>query len=67
MKKRSYKFRNFFKNTCARASFLIEGLRLAILLKRDSADRHFSVNFAKFLRTSFFTVHLWTIASDAKI
>ena len=40
----------------------VAGLGPANLLKKDS-NRCFPVNFAKFLRTPFFTEHLWTAAS----
>ena len=54
---------NSQENTCARVSFLImlqaSGLRPATLLKKRLWHRCFPVNFAKFLRTSFFIEHLW--------
>ena len=45
--------------------FSFSGLRPAILLKKTLWHRCFPVNFVKFLRTLFFTEHLWTIASSA--
>ena len=39
--------------------FCKKGPRSATLLKRRLWHRCFPVNFAKFLRTSFFTEHLW--------
>ena len=47
--------RNFVKFT---GKHLCQSLRPATLLKRDSDHRCFPVNFAKFLRTPFFTEHL---------
>ena len=48
------------ENTCARVSFLIKWQAApATLLKNRPWHRCFSVNFAKFLRTPFFTEHLW--------
>ena len=41
----------------------VAGLRPATLLKMRLWHRCFSVNFAKFLRTNFFTEHLQTTAS----
>ena len=37
----------------------VAGLRPATLLKKRLWHRYFPVNFAKFLRTPFFTEHLW--------
>ena len=37
----------------------VAGLRSATLLKRRLKHRCFPVNFARFLRTSFFIEHLW--------
>ena len=48
---------NSQKNTCVRASFLIK--LLAWGLKKRLWQRCFPVNFVKFLRTLFFTEHLW--------
>ena len=45
---------NSQENTCARVSFL----------KKRLWHKCFPVNFAKFLRTCFFTEHLWVTASD---
>ena len=46
---------NSQENTCARASFLIKlQVAPATLLKKKLWDRCFPVNYAKFLRTSFF-------------
>ena len=42
----------------------VAALRPATLLKRRLWHRYFSVNFPKFLRTPFFTEHLWTTASE---
>ena len=42
-----------------------EGLRLATLLKKRLWQKSFPVNFAKFLRTTFFTEHLRVTASDS--
>ena len=46
-----YLFQSFFFNKVA-------GLRTATLLKKSLRHRCFPVNFAKFLRTPFFTEHL---------
>ena len=59
--------RNFTKFTAKRlcqSLFFnkVAGLRPATVLKKRLWRRSFLVNFAKFLRTSFFTEHL-TIAS----
>ena len=40
----------------------VAGFRPATLLKKRLWHRCFPVNFAKFLRTPFFTEHLWTTA-----
>ena len=51
---------NLQENTCARVSFLIKlQAAPATLLKKGLWHRCFPVNFAKFLRTPFFTEHLW--------
>ena len=54
---------NSQESTCARLSFLVMlqawGLGRATLLKKRFWHRCFPVNFAKFLRTPFFTEHLW--------
>ena len=34
-------------------------------IKKEIWHWYFPVNFAKFLRTPFFTEHLWTIASNS--
>ena len=47
---------NSQENTCARLQAW--GLRTATLLKKRLLHRCFPVNFAKFLRTTFPTVHL---------
>ena len=48
-------WQNSQENTCARTSFLIK----LQALKRKVWHRCFPVNFLKFLRTLFFTEHLW--------
>ena len=53
---------NSQENTCARVSFLVKLQAQATLLKRRL--RH-SVNFEKFLRTPFFTEHVWAAASGS--
>ena len=51
---------NSQENTCARVSFLIKlQAAPATLLKKRLRHRCFPVNLAKFLRTTFFTEHLW--------
>ena len=42
----------------------VADLRLATLLKRRIWHSCFPVNFAKFLKNTFFTEHLWTTASN---
>ena len=56
---------NSQENTCARVSFLIklQASQPATLLKKRLWHRCFPVNFAKFLRTTFFIEHLWVTAS----
>ena len=58
--------KNSLENTRARVSLLIKlhaykvaGLRPVTLLKRRLWHRCFPVNFMEFLRTPFFTEHLW--------
>ena len=56
--------RNFAKLTrkhLCQSLFLkkVGGLRLPTLLIKIPWNRYFPVNFAKFLRTPFFTEHLW--------
>ena len=51
---------NSQENTCVRVSFLIKlQAPPATLLKKRLWHRCFPVNFAKFLRTPFFTEYLW--------
>ena len=50
---------NSQENTCARVSFLP-----AALLKKRLWHRCFPVIFVKFLKTPFYTEHLWTTASN---
>ena len=59
LKKVFLKFlQNSQENTCVRVSFLIKlQARPATVLKRRLWHRLFPVNFAKFLRTPFFTEH----------
>ena len=54
---------NSQQNTCTIFSFLIKK-RPAILFKKRLWKWCFPLNFAKFLRTSFFIEHLWVTASD---
>ena len=58
--------RNFTKFTgkhlCQSLFFnKVAGLRPATLLKKRLWNRYFPMNFAKFLRTPFFTEHLWRL------
>ena len=46
-------------NVWARVSFLIKLQAPITLLKKRLWHRCFPVNFTKFLRTTFFTEHLW--------
>ena len=48
---------NSQENTCTRLLFLIKFIKF--IKKRDSGTGFFPVNFVKFLRTLFFTEHLW--------
>ena len=59
---------NSQKNTCATVSFLnkVVRLRLTTLSKKRLWHRCFPVNFDKFLRTPFFTEHLWWLYLSAK-
>ena len=65
--------RNFTKFTgkhlCQRLFFnKVAGLRAATLLKKSLWHRCFPVNFAKFLRTPFFTEHLrWLLLNSKNI
>ena len=43
---------------------ILEKKRRATLLKKRPWHRCFLVNFAKFLRTPFFTQHLWATDSE---
>ena len=65
LKKVFLKFlQNSQENTCVRVSFLIKlQARPATVLKRRLWHRLFPVNFAKFLRTPFFTEHHWATTS----
>ena len=65
-KKCSEKFRKFYRKTPVPESFFnkVVGLKPATLLKKRLWYRCFPVNFVKFLRTLFFTEHLWTTASN---
>ena len=45
----------------------VAGLRPTTLLKKRLWHSCFPVNFVKFLRTSFFTEHIWTTASKPSI
>ena len=51
------------ENTFARVSFLIY-LQASTLLKKRVRYRFYPVNFAKFLRTTFFTEHLRWLLLD---
>ena len=53
------------KHLCQNLFFnKVTGVRPATLFKKRPWHRCFRVNFAKFLRTHFFTEHLWVTASD---
>ena len=59
-------FQNSQENTCVGVSFYIKlhGLNPATLFKNRPWYRCFPVNFAKFLRTTFFTKHFrWLLLS----
>ena len=60
---------NSHENICARVFFnKIPGLSPAALLKKRLYHRFFPVNFAKFLRTPYFTEHLrWLLLKCAYI
>ena len=57
---------NSQENTCARVLFSIKLRPPATLLKKRLWHRCFPLNFAKFLRTSFFTEHLWWLPLNHK-
>ena len=59
-------FAKFTGNRLGQSLFLNKdaGLKLATLLKKRVWHSWFPVNFAKFLRTLFFTEHVWANASD---
>ena len=54
-------WQNSQENICARVSFFnkVAGLRPTTLLKKRLWHRRFPVNYAKFLKISFFIEHLW--------
>ena len=57
---------NSQENACGRVPFLIKMQAApATLLKKRLWHKRFPVNFAKFLRTPFFTEHLSTTASKS--
>ena len=63
-------FQDSQENTCARDSFFnkVAGLSPATLLKKSLWHRCFPVNFAKFLRTHFFTEHLrWLLLNELSV
>ena len=55
------KFRNFHRKTHLLVSHFndMAGLHACIFIKKRLEHRCFPVNTAKFLRTTFFTEHLW--------
>ena len=56
------------KHVCQSLSFNeVTGLRPATLLKKRLWHRCFPVNFAKFLRTTFFIEHLWWLLLEKLI
>ena len=59
---------NSQENTCAGVYFLIklQALGLQLYLKKRLCHRCFLVNFAKFLKQTFFTEHLRTSVSKLK-
>ena len=61
VKRCSWKFRKIHRKTPVPESFCynVAGLRPATLIKKRLWHRCFPMNFAKFLRTSFFTEHFW--------
>ena len=60
----SVKFRKIHRKTPVPESLFIIKLQPATLLKKKLWHRRFPVNFAKFLRTPFFTDHFWATASE---
>ena len=60
--------RNSQENTCARASFLINLQALDLqLYQKETLTQVLPANFAKFLRTPFFTEHLqWLLLLNVK-
>ena len=67
-KTRSSRPKVFCKNVVLRNFRKLTGkqLRLATLLKKRLWQRYFPVNFAKFLRTPFFTEHIWWLLLENK-
>ena len=56
------------KHLCLSLFFTkVAGLRPATLFKKSLWHKGFPVNFAKFLRTFFFTEHLWATASVQRL
>ena len=65
-------FRNFAKFTgkhLYQSLFFnkVAGLNPATLLKKRPWHMYFPVNFVKFLRTSFFTVHFWWLLLNMRM
>ena len=51
---------NLLENTCAKASLLIKlQANVGNFIYKETLAQVFPVNFAKFLKTSFLTEHLW--------
>ena len=63
------KFKKFKEEHLCQSLFLnkVADLRPVTLLKKRLWHRYFSVNFAKFLRTPFFTEHVWATASVCNV
>ena len=58
---------NSQKSTCARVSFLTKlKPQTCNFIKKRLLHRCFPVNFSKFLKTTFFTEHLWATASGIR-
>ena len=53
---------NSQENTCARISFLIK-LQACNFIKKETLTQVFSCEFCEIFKNTFFTEHLWTIAS----
>ena len=54
---------NWQENTCGRASFLIKLPEACNFIKNEALAQVFLCEFYKISKNTFFTEHLWTVAS----